>query len=229
MKDIPKDAFKLMDEGKIVICNLSQGKLGEDTSRLLGVTVMTKIQQAALKRSNIPESKRKPFYLYVDEFQNYATHSFTKMLSEGRKYKLRVTIAEQSTSQQDDRNIVNVVLANVTTVVCFRSANYIDEELMLNQFAPYVDRGEISNLPKYNFYIKVSAVEPEEPFSGETIYTPLKKDAKKIEKLIEASRKNWATKYQKIVNKATDSKEEKDLVDKNIVTLNGGFPVSKVA
>lgn len=220
---------ELMDSGKIIICNLSQGKLGEDTSRLLGVTIMTKIQQAALKRSNIAESKRKPFYLYVDEFQNYATHSFTKMLSEGRKYKLRVTLAEQSTSQQDDRNIVNVILANVTTVVTFRSANYVDEELMLNQFAPYIDRGDISNLPKYNFYIKVSAVELEEPYSGETIYTPLKKDNKKIEKLIEVSRKNWAIKFQTVVNKVVESKEEKGLVDENIVTLKGGFPVSKVA
>ncbi len=198
---------EIMDSGKIVICNLSQGKLGEDTSRLLGTTIMTKIQQAALKRSNIPESKRKPFYLYVDEFQNFATHSFTKMLSEGRKYKLRVIIAEQSVSQQDDRNIVNVILANVTTVVCFRSANYIDEELMLNQFAPYIDKGEIANLPKYNFYIKVSALEPEEPFSGETIYMPLKKDPKRIEKLIEASRKNWAIKYQKPSHQVTEVKE----------------------
>ncbi|MDO8657636.1 MAG: type IV secretory system conjugative DNA transfer family protein, partial [Candidatus Levybacteria bacterium] len=188
---------ELMNSGKIIICNLSQGKLGEDTFRLLGITIMTKIQQAALKRSNMPENQRKPFYLYVDEFQNFATHSFTKMLSEGRKYKLRVTLAEQSTSQQDDRNIVNVILANVTTVVCFRTANYVDEELMLNQFAPYVEKGEIANLPKYNFYIKVSALEPEEPFSGETIYTPLKKDDTKIEKLIGSSRKNWAIIYQK--------------------------------
>ncbi len=215
---------ELMDSGKIVICNLSQGKLGEDTSRLLGVTIMTKIQQAALKRSNTPESKRKPFYLYVDEFQNFATHSFTKMLSEGRKYKLRVTIAEQSTSQQDDRNIVNVILANVTTVVCFRSANYVDEDLMLNQFAPYVDKGEISNLPKYNFYIKISAVEPEEPFSGETSYTPLKKDSKKIEKLIEASRKNWAITYQKPSNKVTEVKE-KESRSQTIKSVDGGlFP-----
>jgi hypothetical protein len=223
---------ELMDTGKIIICNLSQGKLGEDTSRLLGVTIMTKIQQAALKRSNIPESKRKPFYLYVDEFQNYATHSFTKMLSEGRKYKLRVTIAEQSTSQQDDRNIVNVILANVTTVVCFRSANYIDEELMLNQLAPYVDKGEISNLPKYNFYIKVSAVEPEEPFSGETIYTPLEKDTKKIEKLIESSRKNWAIKYQKmnpqVSNKVTEIKDSEALSQIKKPASDIVFPESKI-
>lgn len=199
---------EILSSGKIVICNLSQGKLGEDTSRLLGVTILTKIQQAALKRANIPESKRKSFYLYVDEFQNFATHAFTKMLSEGRKYKLRVTIAEQSASQQDDRNIVNVILANVTTVVCFRSANYIDEELMLNQFAPYVDKGDITNLPKYNFYIKVSAVEPEEPFSGETIYVPLKKETKKTEKLIESSRKNWAIKYQKVQPVVKENIEE---------------------
>ncbi|MDO8657607.1 MAG: type IV secretion system DNA-binding domain-containing protein [Candidatus Levybacteria bacterium] len=188
---------EIMDSGKIVICNLSQGKLGEDTSRLLGTTIMTKIQQATLKRANIKESDRKPFYLYIDEFQNFATQSFTKMLSEGRKYKLRVTIAEQTTSQQQDRNIVNVILANVTTVVCFRSANPIDEDLMLAQFSPYLTKGDISNLPKYNFYIKVSALEPEEPFSGETIYIPLKKDAKRIEKLVEASRKNYAIVYQK--------------------------------
>ncbi len=215
---------ELMDSGKIIICNLSQGKLGEDTSKLLGTTIMTKIQQASLKRANIPESKRKPFYLYVDEFQNFATHSFTKMLSEGRKYKLRVTIAEQSTSQQDDRNIVNVILANVTTVGCFRSANYIDEELMLNQFAPYITRGEIANLPKYNFYIKISGLEPEEAFSGETIYTPVKRDAKKIEKLIEASRKNWAIVYQKV----TKDKETEPISKPVKVVSDTLFPESNM-
>lgn len=224
---------QLLNEEKIIICNLSQGKLGEDTSKLLGTTIMTKIQQAALKRANIKESERVPFYLYVDEFQNFATHSFTKMLSEGRKYKLRVTLAEQSTSQQDDRNIVNVILANVTTVVVFRSANYIDEELMLNQFAPYIDRGEISNLPKYNFYIKVSAIVPQEPFSGVTIYMPLIKDTKLIEKLIEASRRNNAIVYQKVNQQTVKTliidKEEKSSRSRDIVTTKGGFPISRVA
>jgi hypothetical protein len=218
---------RLMDEGKIIICNLSQGKLGEDTSRLLGTTVMTKIQQASLKRAYIPESKRKPFYLYVDEFQNFATHSFTKMLSEGRKYKLRVTLAEQSTSQQDDKNIVNVILANVTTVVCFRSANYIDEELMLNQFMPYIAKGDISNLPKYNFYIKVSALESDEPYSGITIYTPLKKDTKLIDKLIESSRINWAIKYQRPEVSKTSNGHIKEVKEtENVTTAEGGMPLS---
>lgn len=226
---------EILDSGKIVICNLSQGKLGEDTSRLLGTTILTKIQQTALKRANIPESKRKPFYFYVDEFQNFATHAFTKMLSEGRKYKLRVTIAEQSASQQDDRNIVNVILANVTTVVCFRSANYIDAELMLNQFAPYVDKEDISNLPKYNFYIKVSAIEPEEPYSGETIYHPLKRDQKLFEKMIEASRKNAATIYQKaqkevvktVVKETAQTPVQKPVENVEKAVPNRGFPVPK--
>ncbi|HYM65161.1 MAG TPA: DUF87 domain-containing protein [Candidatus Sulfotelmatobacter sp.] len=204
---------KLMDEEKIIICNLSQGKLGEDTSRLLGTTIMTKIQQAALKRAYQKESERVPFYLYVDEFQNFATHSFTKMLSEGRKYKLRVILAEQSTSQQDDRNIVNVILANVTTVACFRTANYIDEDLMLDQFAPFVEKTDIANLPKYNFYIKVSALEPQAPFSGITIFNSVTRDFENYKNLINASRNNWAIKYQKKSNNSTF--KTSDLTTKN--------------
>ncbi len=218
---------ELMDSGKILICNLSQGKLGEDTSKLLGTTIMTKLQQAALKRAGMPENKRIPFYLYVDEFQNFATHSFTKMLSEGRKYKLRVTIAEQSVSQQDDKNIINVILANVTTVVCFRSANYIDAELMIDQFSPYIDKSDIANLPRYQFYIKVSALSPEEPFSGETIYQPLIKDLKHIEKLIDTSRKNWAIIYQKTIPVISNSNGGgKDNIEKVLkpVVIDEVFP-----
>ncbi len=182
-------------DGKILICNFSQGKLGEDTARLLGTTILTKLQQAALKRANIPQDKRRQFHLYVDEFQNFATQSFAKMLSEGRKYGLEVCIAEQSTSQQQDRSIVNIILSNVTTVVCFRSGNPIDEQLMLAQFAPYLQPGDIQNLPRYHFYIKISAIESEEPFSGVTIFNPVIKDSQKRERLIAASRNNWAITY----------------------------------
>ncbi len=173
----------IINQGKILICNFSQGKLGEDTSRLMGTTIMTKLQQAALKRAYIPQNKRKSFYLYVDEFQTFATPSFTKMVTEGRKYKMPLIIAEQSTSQQHDRDITNIILANVTTVISFRSGNYIDEELMLNQFTPFLAKGAIMNLPRYRFYIKISAIESEEPFSGEAIFIPVDKDSKKIEKV----------------------------------------------
>lgn len=188
---------EILDQGKILICNLSEGKLSEDTMQLLGTTIITKIHQAALRRARVSAAKRKPFYLFIDEFQNFATASFNRMLSGGRKFGLRVTIAEQSTSQQEDRNVVNVILANVGTVICFRTASPVDEDLMLAQFSPYVKTGEIVNLPRYHFYIKMSAVEPEEPFSGQTLPMKIKHDQEKIDKLIESSRKNYAIVYQK--------------------------------
>lgn len=187
---------KIMDEGKILVCNISQGKLGDDTSRLMGTMILTKLQQATLRRARMEAKERRPFYLYVDEFQNFASQSFTKMLSGGRKFGLRLIIAEQTTSQQQDHDIVNIILANTGTVICFRSANPVDEDLMLAQFAPVVEKGEIINLPKYRFFIKISATEPEESFTGETIYEEVKKNKDKIEKLIQASRNNWAIEYK---------------------------------
>ena len=225
---------EILSGKKILICNFSQGNLGEDTARLLGTTVLTKIQQAALRRARVPKAKRTPFYLYVDEFQNFATNSFIKMLSEGRKYGLSVCIAEQSTSQQQDRDIVHNILANVTTVISFRSANPIDEQLMLTQFAPYVEKGDIVNLPRYTFYIKISALEPEEPFSGETVFIPVEKDTKKFERLIQASRDNYAIVYKRqtpsqpkiTVDKET-SIEEKDDTKEPEITITGGLPKKK--
>ncbi|HLL60474.1 MAG TPA: TraM recognition domain-containing protein, partial [Candidatus Nitrosocosmicus sp.] len=195
--------------GKILICNLSQGKLGEDTTKLIGTTILTKLQQAALKRALVEKSNRKPFYLYIDEFQNFATYSFIKIVSEGRKYGLHLIMGEQSTSQQQDRSIVNQLLANVTTVIVFRTGNYLDEDLMLTQFAPYLQKGDIPNLSRYHFYIKNSALDSEEPFSGETIYTPIQKDINKIQTLIQVSRKNWAIVYVKKAKKLIELNEPK--------------------
>ncbi|HHT9136975.1 MAG TPA: type IV secretory system conjugative DNA transfer family protein [Candidatus Wunengus sp. YC60] len=188
---------EILTSGKILLCNLAEGKIGEDTSQLLGTTIIAKIQQAALRRARIDSKERSPFYLFIDEFQNFATAPFTKLLSGGRKFGLRITIAEQSTSQQSDRNVVNVILANTGTVISFRTASPVDEVLMLPQFAPYVTEEDIANLPRYHFFIKLSAVEPEEPFSGITLPILATRDQEKIDKLIEASRKNYAITYQK--------------------------------
>lgn len=218
----------VINQGKILICNFSQGKLGEDSSRLMGTTIMTKLQQAALKRAYIPQDKRTSFYLYVDEFQTFATQSFSKMVTEGRKYKMPLIIAEQSTSQQKDKDITNIILANVTTVVSFRSGNHIDEELMLNQFRPHLEKGAIMNLPRYRFYIKISAIDSEEPFSGETIFIPVEKDQQKIDKLIEASRKNWAIPYVK--PPVENEKKSTEITTRQIPTIakkiqsKSGFP-----
>lgn len=199
---------EILDKGKILICNLSKGKLGEDTSEVLGIMILTKIQLAALKRARVPSVDRTPFHLYVDEFQNFATPSFIQMLSEARKYGINLVMAEQSTSQQKDRNIVNVILANVGTVISFRSANPDDEKIILPQFAPYVEKGEIANLPSFRFYMKVSAISPEEPFSGETIPFDIKTDRKKIEELITLSRGKNAIKYAPPVKPKSSQKKQ---------------------
>lgn len=188
---------EILDQGKILICNISEGNIGEDTAQILGLTIISKIQQAALRRSRKIASTRSPYYLFVDEFQNFATTSFTRILSGGRKFGLRLTLAEQSTAQQQDRNVVNVILANTGTVICFATASPLDEQMMEPQFAPLVTRRDIANLPNHTFYIKMSATEPEEPFSGKTIKMEVKRDSKKIQMLVEASRRNYAIVYQK--------------------------------
>lgn len=160
---------EIINSGKILICNFSKGLLGEDTSELFGITVLAKLQLASLRRARIEQDERRPFYVYVDEFQNFATQSFVQLLSESRKYKLMMIMAEQSTSQQDDQQMVNVILANVGTVICFRTGNPQDERSLLPLFAPYVEPGEISNLPAFNYYIRLSAITAQEPASGQTL------------------------------------------------------------
>lgn len=163
------DFDDIINSGKILICNFSKGLLGEDTSELFGITVLAKLQLASLRRARIEHDDRRPFYLYVDEFQNFATASFVQMLSEARKYRLFLTMAEQSTSQQDDQQMVSIILANVGTVICFRTGNPQDEKALLPLFKPFIDEGEISNLPAYNFYAKLSAIKAQEPLSGQTL------------------------------------------------------------
>ncbi len=208
---------EILDSGKILICNLSKGKIGEDNSEVLGIMILTKIQLASLKRARKPQEDRKPFYLYVDEFQNFATPSFIQMLSESRKYKVFLTMAEQSTSQQKDRNIVNVILANVGTVISFRSANPDDEKLMLPQFSPYIQTGEISNLPLYKFYMKISAVNPDEPFSGMTVPVEIPKNTKQFKEFIELSRTHFAKLY---VKPKTTKKQTETIENSNNTTIN---------
>lgn len=211
------DFDKILDN-KILICNFSKGRLGEDTSMLFGVTILAKLQLAALKRSEKKQSDRKPFYIYVDEFQNFATLSFTQMLSEARKYKVYLTMAEQSTQQQDDQKLVDIILANVGTVIVFRTGSPKDEELLLPFFEPYIEKGEITNLSAYKFYCRISGVDTQEPMSGETIVVD--DGFSDIEYIKKRSRKNYAIKQRlaleltKINNKTKNVKEQKQTTPK---------------
>lgn len=182
---------QILDEGKILICNFSKGLIGEDTSELFGITVLAKLQLASLRRARIKQAERKPFYLYVDEFQNFATQSFVQMLSESRKYKLFLTMAEQSTSQQKDQQMVQIILANVGTVMCFRTGNPADEKLLLPLFAPFIAEGEISNQPPYNFYARFASTKSQEPLSGQTIVLDDDGDDTVADEVKQASRETY--------------------------------------
>ncbi|MEO6513343.1 MAG: DUF87 domain-containing protein, partial [Candidatus Saccharimonadales bacterium] len=185
----------LLAERKILICNFSKGLLGEDTSALFGITVLAKLQLSALRRARLPIETRTPFYLYVDEFQNFATTSFTQLLSEARKYKLLVTMAEQSTSQQKDSRMINVLLANVGTVICFRTGNVVDEQLLAPLFRPFLTGSEIANLPPFHFYMRSASVHSQEPLSGETLLLSHPGSGEIADVVIAASRRNYARAY----------------------------------
>jgi hypothetical protein len=185
----------IMNEGKILLCNLSKGKIGEDNSSVFGVLIMAKIQLAALKRARMKPEDRKDFYLYVDEFQNFATPAFAQILSEARKYRLGAILAHQTTSQLEDISLVNVTLANTGTVICFRTANPEDERVILPQFQPYISQGEIASLPSYHFYMRLGALNPEEPFSGVTAPVHIQFSQNRVDEVVDSSRKLYAKKY----------------------------------
>jgi hypothetical protein len=188
----------IMDSGKILICNLGKGDINEDESALIGTTILAKLKLAAERRSNIPEDQRRPFYVYVDEFQNFATKPFATMMSEARKFKLYLTIAEQSTEQQEDSGITQTILANARTLVLFGTGSSVDEKLLLPRFAPHVEQGELLNLPIYHFYLKTSAELAMEPTSGKTIKLEdhYAISDERAEEVMAASRKNYARKYE---------------------------------
>ena len=187
---------EIINSGKILICNVSKGLLGEDTSELFGITILAKLQLASLRRARLQQSERRAFYIYVDEFQNFATTSFVQMLSESRKYKVFMIMTEQSTSQQSDQQTVNIILANVGTIVCFRTGNPQDEQRLLPMFSPYIESGEISNLPAYNYYVRLAAVNAQEPLSGETLLLEDQGNKTVRDAVITHSRKCYARKQE---------------------------------
>lgn len=144
---------KSMDEQKIIILNLAKGRIGEDNSSLLGAMMVTKIQLAAMGRVDMEEDQRKDFYLYVDEFQNFATDSFANILSEARKYRLCLILAHQYVAQLEDV-VRDAVFGNVGSMVTFR-VGAPDAEALEKEFEPVFMMNDIVNLPKYQIYLKL--------------------------------------------------------------------------
>jgi len=185
------DLRKAMDDGKIVILNLSKGRIGEDASALLGSMMVTKIQLAAMSRVDIPEEQRRDFYLYVDEFQNFATESFANILSEARKYRLNLIIAHQYIEQLGEV-VQPAVFGNVGSMICFR-VGAADAEFLENEFAPNILPEDLVNLPKYQFYLKlmIDGVSSE-PFSAKGLPPVYSESLGNEEKVIRASRERYA-------------------------------------
>lgn len=167
-----KSAFNLrdiMDNKKILLVNLSKGRTGDLNSKLLGMVFIMKFQAAAMSRANIPEAEREDFSLYVDEFQNFSTDSFATILSEARKYRLNLIVANQFTTQLTDE-IRDAVFGNVGSIVSFRVGADADADALSKKFQPIFDRNDILRLPNYNTVtqILIGGV-PTQPFSMATI------------------------------------------------------------
>lgn len=190
------DIFDVMNEGKIFLVNVSKGRIGEDNSALLGAMLITKIQLAAMERVRIPEEERVDFYLYVDEFQNFATDSFAGILSEARKYRLDLILAHQYVGQlvtDNSTKVRDAIFGNVGTMVLFR-VGAADAEFLENEFTPEFVIQDIVNLPNYCIYIKlmVQGVTTR-PFSAMTLPPLQVKTSAMVERdIIRMSQKRYA-------------------------------------
>ncbi len=189
------DLRDVMDNKKILLLNLSKGRIGEDSSALLGAMIITKLQLAAMSRVDVPEEDRKDFYLYVDEFQNFATESFASILSEARKYRLNLIVAHQYIGQLvQDRNTVvrDAIFGNVGTMITFR-VGADDAEFLEKEFEPTYTMNDLVNLSKYGIYLKlmINGV-ASNPFSATTL-PPISEPTGNIDKVIMVSRERYGT------------------------------------
>ncbi|MBU1165028.1 type IV secretion system DNA-binding domain-containing protein [Patescibacteria group bacterium] len=197
------DLRDIMDNKKILIMNLAKGRLGEDASALLGAMMITKIQLAAMSRVDIKEETRKDFYLYVDEFQNFATQSFANILSEARKYRLNLIIAHQYVEQLEEE-VRAAVFGNVGTLMLFR-IGAADAEFLVQEFSPHFTEDDLVNLSKFNVYMKlmIDGVSSS-PFSATTIPPLFQQEPEaqsNLEKIIKVSRERYAKSREEIEDK----------------------------
>ena len=167
---------EIMDGGRIFLADLAKGALGEDSSALLGALLLSQIELATLTRSELRESERRPFYLYVDEFPSFVTSSFAGMLSEARKYGLSLTLSHQTLAQLDDK-MRGAIFGNVGSLVAFQ-VSAEDAFFLSQEFAPTFKEQDLANLPRHHIYLKlVCGGNVSEPFSGVTLPPPWSPEA----------------------------------------------------
>lgn len=198
------DLREIMDNQKILLLDLSKGKVGEDNSALLGAMIITKLQLAALSRVDVPENQRRDFYLYVDEFQNFVTDSFATILSEARKYRLNLTMGHQYIGQlvpEGNTKMRDAVFGNVGSMVIFR-VGAADAEYLETEFEPSFTPNDIVNIPKYNIILKlmINGVSSD-PFTATTIQVDDDWYTGNAEKVIKVSRERYANPAAEVEDK----------------------------
>jgi len=193
------DMKDIMDNRKILLINVSKGRIGEDNSSLLGAMLITRLQLAAMDRAKISEQQRQDFYLYVDEFQNFATESFATILSEARKYRLNLTIAHQYIAQMEEP-VQDAVFGNAGTIISFR-VGAADGEYLEKEFFPTFTQTDLVNLDKYNAYIKlmINGI-TSKPFSMQTI-PPSGETFGEREKVLAVSRERYGRRRELVEDK----------------------------
>lgn len=209
---------EIMDQGKILIVNLSKGKIGEEAMQLLGGMLVTKLQLAAMERVDIPENQRRDFYLYVDEFQNFATESFANILSEARKYRLSLIMAHQYIGQlvrEGSPYVRDAIFGNVGTIISFRIGAE-DAEVVAKEFEPAVSEYDLINLPKYSIYLKlmIDGIAGE-AFSAETLpplVPPSDSDAEKVTRVSQERYGRDRSKIEEKISRWTGLEESKEKI-----------------
>jgi len=202
----PKSAFDVresMDEGKIMLINLSKGLIGDTNAELLGLILVNKVSMAAMSRADIPEEERVPFFLYVDEFQNFATDAFGDILSEARKYKLALVMAHQYIAQLNqgkagggETKLKEAIFGNVGTMITFKMGAE-DAEYFEKEYAPVLSNQDILSIANYKAYLKLSIGNaPSRPFSMGTIWDQTGSNQKVANILKEYSRTRYGRKLE---------------------------------
>ena len=201
------DIEKMMNGGKILLINLSKGKLGAENSSFFGSMFITKMYQAGMARTAIPEKERKDFYLYVDEFHNLMTDTFDNLFSESRKYGLNITVAHQFISQLEQR-IFNTVLGNIGTIVVFRVGGE-DASRLEKEMTPTFESKDMINLGIREFYIKMTIDgEAFDPFSAETLEVLPPKHQTFKQQIIKRSREKYAVPVEEVKRKFAEDEKK---------------------
>ena len=187
----------IMNEGKILLVNLSKGDIDEDQSRFFGTLMTAIIWLAAMQRTKIPEEERREFFLYVDEFQNFATPLFSEIVSEGRKFHISLIASHQNFAQIEDKKLVELLATNASTLISLK-VGPADEAFVLPYMKPVVEKGNMVNLAPHHFYIKTTSDESEDAFSGQTVPLAANRSDQVARAAIDYSHKHYATPKAKV-------------------------------